>query len=178
MPQNPCLGGLFYSTFLFLPGVSAFFLEDFRKDIWGHGDSLCFLPVFMPLWDVTFQLPPWRAEASFSILKSGLALSLDLSSGIQSQWLWPWVLLLQSFKFYFYLFTFGCAGSLLLWRLFSSWSERGLLSSCVAWASYCGGFSCCGARAPDARTSVVAAPGLWSTGSIVVEHRLCGIFPG
>ena len=46
------------TTYLFLPGVSTLFLEDFRKDIWGHGNSPCFLPVFMPLWDVTFQLPP------------------------------------------------------------------------------------------------------------------------
>ena len=58
MPQNPCLGGLFYSTFLFLPGVSTLSLEYFTKDIWGHGNSPSFLPVFMPLWDVTFQLPP------------------------------------------------------------------------------------------------------------------------
>ena len=30
---------------------------------------------------------------------------------------------------------------------FSSCSEQGLLSSCGAWASHCGGFSRCGARA-------------------------------
>ena len=39
----------------------------------------------------------------------------------------------------FYFFVFGCAGSLLLHRLFSSWSEWGPLSSCCA--SHCGGFS-------------------------------------
>ena len=40
---------------------------------------------------------------------------------------------------------FGCAGSLLLHRPFSSCSRQrqGLLSSCCVWASHCGGFSCC-----------------------------------
>ena len=32
-------------------------------------------------------------------------------------------------------------------RAFSSSGERGLLFHCSAWASHCGGFSCCGARA-------------------------------
>ena len=38
-------------------------------------------------------------------------------------------------------------GSSLLWRLFSSCSEQGLLSTCTAPASHCGGFSCCWAQA-------------------------------
>ena len=37
------------------------------------------------------------------------------------------------FLYNFYLFLFGWAGSLLLCRLFSSCSERGLLSSCCKW---------------------------------------------
>ena len=41
-------------------------------------------------------------------------------------------------------FVFGCAGSLLLHGLFCSCGEWGLLSSCVTWASDCGGLSCCG----------------------------------
>ena len=45
-----------------------------------------------------------------------------------------------------------------------------MFSSCGAWASRCGGFSCCGAQA------------LGSTSSVVEAHRLscpaaCGIFP-
>ena len=36
---------------------------------------------------------------------------------------------------------FGCAGSSLLCRLFSSCVQWGLLSSRGAWASHCGGFS-------------------------------------
>ena len=46
----------------------------------------------------------------------------------------------------FQFFILGCAGSSLLHRLFCSCSERGLLSSCSAWVSHFGGFSCCGAR--------------------------------
>ena len=38
--------------------------------------------------------------------------------------------------------VFGCAAYSLLHGLFSSCGERGLLSSCGAWTSQCGGFSC------------------------------------
>ena len=53
---------------------------------------------------------------------------------------------------------------------FSSWSEQGLLSSRGAWASHCGGFSCC-------RIQVLGTPA-----SLVVAHKhscpmACGIFP-
>ena len=44
------------------------------------------------------------------------------------------------------LFIFGCAGSSLVHGLFSRCCEWGLLSSCGAQASHCGGFSC-GAQA-------------------------------
>ena len=44
----------------------------------------------------------------------------------------------------------------------SGCSEQGLLSSCGVQTSHCGGFSCCGARAPGVRASVVAAPRLSS----------------
>ena len=49
------------------------------------------------------------------------------------------------FEFFFNLF--GCAGSLLLHRLFSSCGEWWLFSSWSAQASHCGDFSCCGAQA-------------------------------
>ena len=60
---------------------------------------------------------------------------------------------------------------------------------CGVWASHCGGFSCCRARALGMRASVVAACELSSCGSWALEHRLsscgawaqllpaCGIFP-
>ena len=43
---------------------------------------------------------------------------------------------------FFGLSIFGCTGSLLLLRHFSSCSKQGLLSSCGAWSSHCGGFCC------------------------------------
>ena len=95
-----------------------------------------------------------------------------------------------------YLFCLGCGGSLLLrglfsrcdeQGLFSHCDERGLFSSCDVQASHCRGFSRCGAQAPGLRYlqrvgSVVVAPGLQSTGSVTVAHRLgccaaCGISP-
>ena len=48
---------------------------------------------------------------------------------------------------------------------------------CCEWASQCGGFSCCRARALGARASVVVARGLSSCGSRALECRLssCGV---
>ena len=43
---------------------------------------------------------------------------------------------------------------------------------CGAWASHCGGFSCCGARALGMQASVVVACGLSSCGSQALERRL------
>ena len=63
---------------------------------------------------------------------------------------------------------FGCAGSSLLRRLFSSCSDRGY-SSCGARAAPVVGSSCgawaAGARATGARAAVVSALGLSSSGS-------------
>ena len=47
---------------------------------------------------------------------------------------------------------------LLAVQAFSGCGRRGLLSSCGAGASHCGGFSCCGAWALGTRASVVMAP--------------------
>ena len=54
-------------------------------------------------------------------------------------------------------------------QAFSSYGKRGLSSSCSAWASHCGVFSCCRAQA------------LGHVGLVVAVHRLscslaCGIF--
>ena len=53
---------------------------------------------------------------------------------------------------------------------------RGATLHCGARASHCGGFSCCGARAPGVRASVVVARGLSRCGSQALDHRLstCG----
>ena len=54
--------------------------------------------------------------------------------------------------------------------------RAGATLHCCAWASHCGGFSCCGAWALDTWASVVVAHGLTSCGSQALEHRLssCG----
>ena len=55
-------------------------------------------------------------------------------------------------------------------------SGEGATLHCNAQASYCSGFSCCGAWALGARASVVVARGLSSCGSWALECRLssCG----
>ena len=54
--------------------------------------------------------------------------------------------------------------------------RAGATPCCSARASHCGGPSCCGARAPGTRASVVVARGLSSCGSQALERRLssCG----
>ena len=68
-----------------------------------------------------------------------------------------------------------------LHRLFSSCGKQWLLCSCGTGTSHCGGSPCCGAgglelsfqlQALPQVGSVVAVPGLYSTGSIVVVHGL------
>ena len=75
-----------------------------------------------------------------------------------------------------YLFIFGCVGSLLLCTGFLQLRRAGATLCCSTQASYCGGFSCCGARALGSRASVVVALRLSSCGSWALEHRLssCG----
>ena len=69
---------------------------------------------------------------------------------------------------FIYLF-FYCAGSWLLCMLFSSCREQGLRSSCIVWASHCGGISCCGALA-------LGRANFSSWGFQALGHRLSGIF--
>ena len=76
----------------------------------------------------------------------------------------------------FYLFIFGCVGPLFPHAGFF-WLRRTVATlHCSARTSHCSGFSCCRARAPGARASVVAAHRLSSCGSWAPEHRLssCG----
>ena len=73
-----------------------------------------------------------------------------------------------------------CWVSVPVWAL-SGCGELGLPSGLGAWASHCGGSSCCGARALRCSGSVVVAPRLWSAGSVVVAcgrscSVACGIF--
>ena len=81
------------------------------------------------------------------------------------------------YLFCFYLFIiFGCVGSSLLCAVFLQLRRAGTTLHCGVRASHCGGFPCCGARALDARASVVVACVLSSCGSQTLERRLssCG----
>ena len=78
------------------------------------------------------------------------------------------------YKFIYLFIIFGCVGSSLL-RAGFLWSRQaGAALRCGAWASHCGGFSCCGGRALGAWTSVVAACGLGSCGS--QAQLFCGMW--
>ena len=84
-----------------------------------------------------------------------------------------WLLFLFCFSFLITLFIyFWLSRVFWLCGLFSSSSEQGLLSSCAAWASHCGGFSCCRAQA-----SVAAGHELNSCSSQALKQRLgsCGL---
>ena len=58
---------------------------------------------------------------------------------------------------YLFIYFFGCVGSSLLRAGFLKLRRAGATLRCGAWASHCGGFSCCGAQALGARASVVVA---------------------
>ena len=70
---------------------------------------------------------------------------------------------------FFFFFFFGCVLRCCVWA-FSSCCKRGATLCWRARASHCGGFSCCGARGPRARVSVVAVNGPSCSAA-------CGIFP-
>ena len=72
---------------------------------------------------------------------------------------------------YLFIYLFLVAPNLhrCVWA-FSPCGERGLLSICNAWASHCGGFSCCKAQALGQAGSVIAALRLHCSPA-------CGIFP-
>ena len=76
------------------------------------------------------------------------------------------------FNNFIYLFIFPSLGLSCCEGLFSSCEEQGLLSSRHVQASHCGGFSCCGAWARGAWTSIPAVHGVSSCSSRALEHRL------
>ena len=78
----------------------------------------------------------------------------------------------QIFFFFFNNFIFGCFGSSLLHRLFSSCGKRGLLSDGYAWAPYFGASLVTGHGIYSMQASAVVVPGLLSTGSAVVVQGL------
>ena len=66
---------------------------------------------------------------------------------------------------FIYLFIFCCIGSSLLHEGFLQLQRAGATLRCGARASYCGGFSCCGAQALGAWASRVVARGLSNCGT-------------
>ena len=85
------------------------------------------------------------------------------------------------FKKFIYLFIYLFIYFWLHWvfiaaRGLSLVAASGATLRCSAWASHCGGFSCCRAWALGSWTSVAVACGLSSCGSWALERRLssCG----
>ena len=60
---------------------------------------------------------------------------------------------------------FVCTGSSFAVRAFASRGKWGRLSSCGAWASSCGDFSCCGAQALEPRLQ-----SSWHMGLVALQH--------
>ena len=88
----------------------------------------------------------------------------------------------NKFIYLFIYLIFGCIGSSLLHAGFLQLLRAGATLCCGAWASRCGGFSYCRARALGTWVSAVVAHRLQSAASVVVAHGLscsgaCGIFP-
>ena len=76
---------------------------------------------------------------------------------------------------FIYSFFFGCFQVFVAMWAFSICVEQGLLSSCGAWASHCGGFSCC--RAPalgcmdfsNHGTQALLLRGMWNLPGLGME---------
>ena len=105
------------------------------------------------LWGFTIH----SVSASAPATKQWVPLHLDLKFLREKIWL---ICTVTAF-FKICSFIFGCAGSLSLFLCagFLQLWEQGLLSSCSARVSHCGGFSCCGAQTQHAQTSVVVMMG-------------------
>ena len=81
-------------------------------------------------------------------------------------------------QIYLLIFIFGCVGSSLLHVGFLQLQPAGATLCCGAWASHCGGFSCCRARALGTWASVVVAQGLSSCGARTQLLRSMWDLPG
>ena len=80
-------------------------------------------------------------------------------------------------KFHLYFFIFGCAGLHCVWA-FSSYGERGPLSSRGAQVSLCGGFSCFRAQVLEHEFSICDSwaqllQGMWNPPGTGVEPVAC-----
>ena len=98
---------------------------------------------------------------------------------VKQQDVW-FVFFFFSFKKQLYLLLLAVLG-IFCWAGFSLAVESGSYSPAVT--SHCGGFSSCRAHTLWCMGSAAGAPGLQSTGSVVMVHRLrcskaCEVFPG
>ena len=126
-------------------------------------------------------------QTSFHWLLYSFSLFLSLCLKFIDSWLWDKIFKIHVYRHLFprywkkiflkHLVLVALGLPCWVWA-FCMWSQPGLLSSCGAPASHCSGFSC-GARAPGAGASAVAAHGLSSCdsrarerGSVVVLHQL------
>ena len=91
------------------------------------------------------------------IFKNFYWVVVDLQCCVSFRYIAKWLGYTCVYIHPFLKFIFGCAGSLLLHRLFSSCSKQGLLSSCGVQDSHCSGSSC-GEQAVGTQASVVAVP--------------------
>ena len=87
---------------------------------------------------------------------------------------------LPNFEYLLKKIFFGCIGSSLRHAGFLWLQQASATLRCGAWASHCGGFSCCRAWALGTWASAIVACGLQSAGSVVVAHgpscsAACGI---
>ena len=119
--------------------------------------SMYFLSVYCPFSQ--FDIPVPISCCSFYNTVSGRASPLICCSSGCVCHFWPF--LLPNILFFFInLFLF-----IYFWLHWVFICCARAFSSCGAWASRCGGFSCCRARALGARASVVVARGLSSCGA-------------
>ena len=103
---------------------------------------------------------------AWSIFFHPLTISLYVSLGLK------WVSCRQHMygSYFIYLFIFGCVRCLLLCTGFVYLQRVAATLRCGAWASHCGGFSCCGTGGLGVRASLVVAHGLSCSAA-------CEIFP-
>ena len=139
-------------------------------------------------------VPPSSQPSSSAFSQILLSSPRCLQTSISSHAFW---ISFRIFKKEFHLFIFSCASSSSLHDLFPGCGDRGLLSSCGAWASHCGGYSCCGAtgsracglqqlwlsdsraRAQELWYTVLIARGMWNlprSGIEPVSPALAGGF--
>ena len=135
----------YYSSMYFLvQGCSQFFVVCLQR-IWSR-PLTPLLPVQLP-WRVCDLASTWYRQQSSFVEKETVGQKC--------------MILVSLF--------FGCVGSSLLHAGFLQLWRAGATLCCSAQSSHCGGFSCCGARALGVWASVVAACGLSSWGTWVLE---------